>query len=145
MSTSRGPRADADGPIAGERRRARERALGLLYEAEVKDLCAADILDALPLPPEPYAAELFLGVGRCASDVDRLVSRHATGWAIGRMPAIDRQILRLATYELIDRPEVPVAVVIDEAVELAKQYSTEDSSRYVNGVLAAVAAEIRSS
>lgn len=143
MSTSRGPRADEDGPIAGERRRARERALALLYEAEVKHLSPEDVLAALPVAPEPYAGELFLGVGRRAGEVDALVSGHATSWAIERMPAIDRQILRLATYELLDRPDVPVAVVIDEAVELAKQYSTEDSGRYVNGVLAAVAARTR--
>lgn len=109
----------------------------------MKGLAPMEILAALPARPEPYAEALFLGVGRRAADVDRLVSAHSTSWVIGRMPAVDRQLLRLATYELLDRPDVPVAVVIDEAVELAKQYSTDDSGRYVNGVLAAVAAEVR--
>jgi N utilization substance protein B len=109
----------------------------------MKDLTPEQILAALPVPPEPYAEELFLGVGRRADEVDDLVARHSTSWAIDRMPAIDRQLLRLATYELLDQPGVPIAVVIDEAVELAKQYSTDDSGRYVNGVLSAVAHEVR--
>lgn len=109
----------------------------------MKEMTAEQVLAALPIPPETYAEELFVGVGRRSIEVDRLVSENATSWALDRMPAVDRQILRLATYELLDRPEVPLAVVIDEAVELAKQYSTDDSGRYVNGVLSAVAARTR--
>ncbi|MCU1494480.1 MAG: NusB antitermination factor [Acidimicrobiaceae bacterium] len=109
----------------------------------MKDLAPEQVLASLPIPPEAYAEELFLGVGRRAAEVDRLVAENATSWAIDRMPAVDRQLLRLATYELLDRPDVPLAVIIDEAVELAKQYSTDDSGRYVNGVLAAVAARVR--
>ena len=143
MSTSRGPERAELPPAAGERRRARERALGLLYEAELKHESPQRVLAALPIPPEPYAAELFLGVGAEAELLDALVAAHATGWALDRLPAIDRQLLRLATFELARRSEVPLAVVIDEAVELAKEYSTEDSGRYVNGVLSAIAAELR--
>jgi N utilization substance protein B len=73
-----------------------------------------------------------------------LIVSHAKGWAIDRMPALDRAILRLGIYELLSRPDVPVAVVIDEAVELAKRFSTDDSGRFVNGVLAAVAKNARS-
>ncbi len=109
----------------------------------MKNESAHDVLAALALAPEPYAAELLLGVGSQATRIDALVSAHATDWAIGRLPAVDRQLLRLATYELAYRLEVPVAVVIDEAVELAKQFSTEDSGRYVNGVLSAIAAQVR--
>jgi N utilization substance protein B len=105
----------------------------------MKGVDAQHVLDALPIPPEPYATELFLGVGRRSTEVDRLVSANATSWALDRMPAIDRQLLRLATFELLERSDVPLAVVIDEAVELAKLYSTDDSGRYVNGVLAAIA------
>ena len=72
-----------------------------------------------------------------------MISAHARNWDVDRMPALDRAILRLATYELIHRPDVPTAVVISEAVELAKSYSTDDSSRYVNGVLSAVAGAVR--
>jgi len=75
--------------------------------------------------------------------VNRLLGRHATGWTIERMPVVDRCVLRMAVYELLDELDVPVAVVLDEAVELAKTYSTEDSGRYVNGVLSAVATEVR--
>ncbi len=130
-------------PATGERRRARERALGLLYEMEIKGVTADEVIVALPIPPEPYAETLARGASEHQVEIDRFVARHLTAWAIDRLPAIDRQLLRLATYELLDQPEVPVAVVIDEAVELAKQYSTEDSGRYVNGVLSAVAAEAR--
>ena len=75
--------------------------------------------------------------------IDRMVAANATGWTIDRMPVLDRSILRLATYELIAEPEVPVAVIIDEAVELAKQYSTEFSGGFVNGVLATIARQVR--
>jgi len=109
----------------------------------MKDLEPGQVLAALPSPPEPYAVELFLGVGRRADELDELVAAQSASWALDRMPAVDRQLLRLAAFELAERPDVPVAVVIDEAVELAKQYSTEDSSRFVNGVLAGLAAKLR--
>ncbi len=129
--------------LPGARRRARERALELLYEAETKDLSPSELLAELPVAPEQYASQLVLGVERHAEEVDGLLSRHATGWAVERMPMVDRCVLRMAAYELLDELEVPVAVVLDEAVELAKTYSTEDSGRYVNGVLSAVAGEVR--
>ena len=144
MSTSLGP----DGPssrrtLTGARRRARERALELLYEAESKDLAPAELLSELPVAPEEYASRLVLGVERCAGEVNSLLSRHATGWTLERMPMVDRCLLKMAVFELLEEPEVPVAVVLDEAVELAKSYSTEDSGRYLNGVLSAVATEVR--
>jgi transcription antitermination protein NusB len=117
--------------------------LALLYEAETRPLDPLEVLAGLPLPPEPYAAELVRGVAARAGEIDALVGGHSTGWAIERMPALDRGILRIATCELLDHPEVPLAVVIDEAVELAKAYSTEDSSRFVNGVLSAIATGVR--
>jgi len=109
----------------------------------VKGLAPEAVLAALPFAPEPYAEELFRGVGSRSAEVDRLIAAHATDWSLGRLPAVDRQLLRLGAYELLERREIPVAVVIDEAVELAKQYSTEESGRYVNGVLAAIARELR--
>ena len=115
----------------------------MLYEAETKDLSPTQLLAELPVAPEEYAAQLVLGVERRAEEVNRLLGRHATGWAVERMPMVDRCVLRMAAYELLDELEVPVAVVLDEAVELAKTYSTEDSGRYVNGVLSAVATEVR--
>lgn len=127
----------------GARREARERALSLLYEAETKDCSPADVLDALPVPPDPFAADLVEGVGSRLAEIDTLISRYAVGWAIGRMPAVDRAILRLASYELLGHPDVPTAVVLSEAVELAGAYSTDESSRFVNGVLSAIAGEVR--
>jgi len=101
------------------------------------------VLEELPVAPEPYAVELVLGVERLGDQVSDLLSRHATGWAVDRMPVIDRCLLKMATFELIEELEVPVAVVLDEAVELAKSYSTEDSGRFVNGVLSAIAPRVR--
>lgn len=129
--------------MPGARRRARERALELLYEAESKDLSPSRILAELPVAPEDYASQLVSGIERRAEEVDGLVGRHASGWSVERMPAVDRCMLRIAAYELLCEPDVPVAVVLDEAVELAKTYSTEDSGRYVNGVLSGIAAEVR--
>jgi N utilization substance protein B len=140
VSTS--PEPDRPRP-AGRRRQARERALALLYEAETRSVAPTDVLADLVVPPDGFAAVLVEGVAANASEIDRVVSAHADGWTIDRMPVLDRTVLRMATFELLHLPDVPVAVVIDEAVELAKAYSTEDSGRYVNGVLAAVAADFR--
>ncbi len=143
MSTSPEPEGSSRHILPGARRRARERALELLYEAETKDLSPTQLLAELPVAPEEYASQLVLGVERRAEEVNCLLGRHATGWTVERMPMVDRCVLRMAAYELLDELEVPVAVVLDEAVELAKTYSTEDSGRYVNGVLSAVATEVR--
>ena len=127
----------------GTRREARERALSLLYEAEVKEVTPAALLRELPLEPEPFVADRVAGVGRHQGPIDELIARYAVDWAVDRMPAIDRNVLRLAVFELRERPDVPVGVVISEAVELAKRYSTEDSGRFVNGILSSIAADVR--
>jgi N utilization substance protein B len=101
------------------------------------------LLEELAVPPAEYALRIVLGLSELLPEIDRLVSEHSSGWALDRMPVVDRCILRIATYELISELDVPVAVVIDEAVELAKEYSTEDSPRFVNGVLAAIADTVR--
>ena len=143
VNTSRG-RSPADTFLAvGARRRARERALELLYEAEAKGLTPSEVLGALPIRPEQYAIELFEGVGANAKTIDELIESHTKSWSLSRLPVVDRQLLRLSTYELLAQLGVPIAVVIDEAVELAKQYSTDDSGSFVNGVLSAIAAELR--
>jgi len=132
-----------EGSLRGSRRAARERALSLLYEAEAKDVGADALLLELPVAPDPYAADLVRGVSERRTEIDALIARMSRDWPLQRMPAIDRNLLRLAVYELLGRTEVPVGVVIDEAVELAKLYSTDDSGRFVNGVLSAVAGEVR--
>jgi N utilization substance protein B len=125
------------------RREARERALGLLYEAEVKGQSPAQVLADLPVAPDPFAAELTAGVQNRQPEIDALLGRYSVDWPLDRMPVVDRSVLRMATWELMARPDVSRAVIISEAVDLAKQYSTEDSGRFVNGILAAVAAAVR--
>lgn len=128
-------------PVA--RREARERALSLLYEAESKDCTPGAVLDELPVAPDAFTSDLVGGVGSHLDRIDGLISRHAIGWALDRMPAIDRALLRMGTYELLERADVPTGVVLSEAVELAGGYSTDESGRFVNGVLSAIAGEVR--
>jgi N utilization substance protein B len=127
----------------GSRREARERAVSLLYEAETKSVSPQAVLDQLPLPAEPFTAELVSGVGAHLDELDDLLRAHAVDWKLERMPAVDRAVLRLGAFELVHRPEIPVGAVISEAVELAKQYSTDESGRFVNGMLSAIAARVR--
>jgi N utilization substance protein B len=134
---------DDDGPRPGSRTEARETALVLLYEAESRVVSPAVVLDAQVLPPPPFAAALVLGVAEHRDEIDALIGRFARNWRLERMPALDRCVLRMAVYELVHRPDVPKGVVLSEAVELASRYSTEASGRFVNGVLAAVANEVR--
>jgi N utilization substance protein B len=128
---------------ADERTDARERALHLLYEAESKGIAPAEVVAAQVLPVDDLAQLLVLGVQEHAERLDAAIAEHAKGWTLQRMPAIDRNVLRIAAFELLGRPEVPVAVVLDEAVELAKRFSTDDSGRFVNGVLSALVPALR--
>lgn len=130
-------------PPVGGRRTARERALGLLYEAELKGVAPAQIVDEQPVRPDTFAVDVALGVGEHRPELDEVIGRFAKGWTIGRMPAVDRTVLRMGTYELTHRPDVPTAAILAEAVELAKRFSTEDSGRFVNGLLARIALECR--
>jgi N utilization substance protein B len=129
-------------PVGG-RRQARERALALLYEADAKGTSPTAVIADLPLAPDRFAADLVTGVEERSAEIDRMIATHSIGWSVDRMPVIDRSLLRLATFELLGRPDVPTGVVISEAVELAKQYSTDESGRFVNGVLSAVAGAAR--
>jgi len=134
----------SDPAISVERRReARERALALLYEAEVKGVEPAEILAALPVAPDPFAADLVRGVGDTVADLDVRIGAVSRGWTVARMPALDRALLRVGCYELLYEPDTPTAVIINEAVELATRFSTDDSGRFVNGVLSKLAADIR--
>ncbi len=130
--------------ISVERRReARERALALLYEAETKGMPPSAVLDALPVPPDPFAAELVRGVGETSTTLDEHIGAVSRGWTVARMPALDRALLRVGCYELLYEPDTPTAVIINEAVELAGRFSTDDSGRFVNGVLSKLAADLR--
>jgi N utilization substance protein B len=133
----------ADGGAVGSRREARERALCLLYEADAKSVTPAAVLAEIPVEPAAFVTALVAGVGEHSEEIDRLIARFTIDWAVERMPVIDRTLVRMATFELLARPDVPTGVVISEAVELAKRYSTEESSRFVNGILASIASETR--
>ena len=121
------------------RHASRERALELLYEADAKHVAPGEVVDHLAVAPDPFTVALLDAVERYGDRADALIADAATNWAPERMAVIDRLVLRLATAELLQGDEPPVAVVLDEAVELAKTYSTDDSGRFVNGVLSAVA------
>jgi N utilization substance protein B len=129
--------------VIGSRREARETALGLLYEADVRGETPQETLDRQVVAPMAYARELVAGVAAHLGDIDARLRAASRGWTLERMAVVDRAVLRLATYELAYCPEVPTGAIVDEAVELAKQYSTEDSGRFVNGVLGALARDLR--
>ncbi len=128
---------------AGSRREGRERLLGLLYEAEIKGIGLDELVAGLPLPLRGYAAQLAAGLAEHIDELDPLIEEASHRWSVSRMPSVDRAVLRMATYELLHRPDIPSGAVISEAVDIAGQYSTDASSRFVNGVLARLAAELR--
>jgi N utilization substance protein B len=129
---------------AAPRHQQRERALSLLYEAELKGEGPLQVLDALAVPPDPYVRTLVERAVATREEADRRIAAASLSWPLERMAVIDRIVLRLAVAELLDPDGPPVAVVIDEAVELVKEYSTDESGGFVNGILSTVAADIGS-
>ena len=127
------------------RSKARKRALDVLFEADIRGVDPRETLSAWvgrgDPPVQDYAQSLVEGVVVNRERIDALISAYARDWSLDRMPPVDRATLRLATYELLWCDEVPDAVVIDEAVELAKSLSTDESPGFVNGVLARVLAD----
>ena len=132
---------------AATRRDARERAIELLYESHTKGVDVDEIVAALPLTPDGYALELARGVTDHQVELDRILSRYADPrWPVERLAVTDRTVLRLGTFELATKADVPTGAALSEAVELGGRYgSTDDTSRFVNGILAAVADEVRGS
>jgi transcription antitermination protein NusB len=139
-------------PLAGHRadrsvrprRDARRRALDVLYQADVTGTPPSEVLRewaeyGQDVPP--FARELVVGVEASLPELDALIAERSEGWTVARMAVVDRTILRLACYELMHRPDVPVAAAISEAVEAAMELSTEDSGRFVNGILGRIARE----
>jgi N utilization substance protein B len=128
------------------RRKARKRALDVLYEADVRDLPPTQVLttylDRIEKPhPDHlgYTISLIEGVAKHLDRIDELIASYAEGWTIDRMPVVDRNLARIAVYELLYMPEIDDPVAISEAVELAKQMSTDDSPRFLNGILGRIA------
>lgn len=133
-------------PVRG-RHQARKRAVDLLFEAEVRGISAAEVVDTRAALAEakpdiarlhPYTAAVARGVSEHAAHIDDLITAHLRGWTLDRLPAVDRAILRVSVWELLHAAYVPEPVVVDEAVQLAKELSTDDSPGFVNGVLGQV-------
>jgi transcription antitermination protein NusB len=122
------------------RTKARKRALDILFESELRGEPVLDMLAertaAADPPVSEYAAALVRGVQQHAEQIDRLLAAHAQGWTLDRMPAVDRNILRIGVQEMLWNDDVPDAVAISEAVTLAGELSTDGSSSFVNGLLA---------
>jgi transcription antitermination protein NusB len=121
------------------RSKARKRALDILFEAEIRgepvlDLLALRVAEGSP-PVSAYAAGLVRGVREHQEGIDTLLAAHSQGWTLDRMPAVDRNVLRIGAYELLWKDDVPDAVAISEAVQLAGDLSTDDSPAFVNGLL----------
>ncbi|MDF0531084.1 transcription antitermination factor NusB [Tsukamurella sp. 8F] len=133
----------------GARHKARRRAVDLLFEAEARGVTdLAELLteraamaedDQAMAPVSDYTATLVAGVGTDRGQLDAVIESHLQQWTLARLPAVDRAILRVAVWELLNATDVPPAVAVDEAVELAKELSTDDSPNFVNGVLGRVA------
>jgi N utilization substance protein B len=121
--------------MESSRRLERARALELLYESQIKGISIDEMLRELPVQPEPFVGEVLLGVEQHAEQLDEQIASRLINWDLDRIALIDKLILRIAVWELTNRPQTPVAVVISEAVELAKEFSTDESGKFVNGVL----------
>ncbi len=125
------------------RHEARARALEMLYEREIKNISCHELLGSLVVPADSFVLTLVEGVCSNVVSIDAMLDGASAGWPVDRMPVVDRLILRMAVYELMALVDIPLAVVLDEAVELANEYSTEDSGRFINGVLSNIALVMR--
>jgi transcription antitermination factor NusB len=125
----------------GQRRKARELALKALYLMDITDISIEEakkiILYGNQLDEKilQFMENIIEGTTENKNQIDSLISKYTKNWEISRMSTVDRNILRIGTYEIIKTPETPISVIIDEAVEIAKTYSTSDSGKFVNGIL----------
>ncbi len=128
--------------LGASRHRSRERAVELLYEAAMKDRSVALVINELAVPPDAYTLALLTATLEHHERAVEMISRFSIDWPLERMALLDRLILTLATSEMLMNDAPPTAVILDEAVELAKTYSTDGSPSFVNGVLSSIADEI---
>ena len=139
MSTGRSSRSAGN----DARSDARERALHLLYEAHAKSETGSSIVESQILAVDDLVLEIVHGVDGVTAFADEIIAENAIGWTLARMPVIDLIVLRIAIFELKSRPDVPTAVILNEAVELAKTFSTDESGRFVNGILSTISKMVR--
>ena len=139
MSTGRSSRSAGN----DARSDARERALHWLYEAHAKSESGSSIVESQILAVDDLVLEIVHGVDGVTAFADEIISENAIGWTLARMPVIDLIVLRIAIFELKSRPDVPTAVILNEAVELAKTFSTDESGRFVNGILSTISKKVR--
>ena len=139
MSTGRSSRSAGN----DARPDARERALHLLYEAHAKSESGSSVVESQILPVDDLVLEIVSGVDDVTAFADEIIAENAIGWTLARMPVIDLIVLRIAIFELKSRPDVPTAVILNEAVELAKTFSTDESGRFVNGILSTISKKVR--
>lgn len=129
------------------RSKARKQALDLLYETDIRGTNVLETLASRDIPAEgpdarpirEYTRELVVGVSDNRRKIDELITTYAQGWDMDRLPAVDRNILRLGIYEILWSTDVPTSVAIDEALDLSKELSSDDSSKYIHGVLGRIA------
>lgn len=143
------PHPHDDRKPGGARRKARRRAVALLFEAEARDVDPVPLVgeridaaaaDRTLAPLNPYTAQVVAGVAENLDRLDETITSHLRGWTLARLPAVDRAILRVGVWELLHTHDIPPLVAVNEAVELTKELSADDSPGYVNGLLDAVAA-----
>lgn len=133
----------SDAPLPTRRREDREAALAWLYEADMNGDPVPAVVERNRLDVDDYDVEIALGVWYQLERLDRLIDEVAQDWTVRRMPGIDRALLRIGVWELLERPDVPTSAVVSEAVALANQYSTERSAPFINGVLVRLAELLR--
>jgi N utilization substance protein B len=132
-----------------KRRKAREHALQLLFQLDIKkERPSAAVLRSFWAEYQPdaevkaFAEEIITGIFKHLAEINRLIHGCAKNWTLARMAAVDRNVLRMAVYEILYRKDIPTSVTIDEAIEIAKKYGTEESGSFVNGILDSVASKV---
>jgi len=133
-----------------DRRKARILALEIIYQKEITESSLEEIIENRQCTgtqemPSEFALKLIEGVLEHQEEIDKLIADYADNWAIDRMPSLDRNIIRISLYEIMHEKEIPISVSINEAVEMAKIYGTEDSGKFVNGVLGKISSELSDS
>ncbi len=135
--------------MMSERRKSRKDALEILYEKEITEQPLEEILRNRRLArgeePSEFAIELVKGVEEHREQIDKIIRAHTDNWALERMPVVDRNLIRIGLYEMLYKEDIPHSVSINEAVELAKIYGMEESSKFINGILGRIATELKES